>query len=200
MKSISYVTTNSSKVRSLERELVPLGIKIVQVPLDLSEPRSSDVDEIAKAKIEEAYGKVGGPVVVLDAGFYIDALNGFPRAFVNFALETIDLRGMIKLLKGETNRKCEFRECLAFMSNELSEPVFIRARIPGTIAEEERGSLGSFHWSRLSLIFIPDGYEKNLAEFSEAEYVPWHNKKESTSRGFAEWIKSTYSLKQDGQR
>jgi inosine/xanthosine triphosphate pyrophosphatase family protein len=65
------------------------GIKVVQVPLDIPEPRSDDVEEIAKEKVRYAFNEIGKPCVALDAGFYIGSLNGFPKAFVNFALSTM---------------------------------------------------------------------------------------------------------------
>ena len=46
----------------------------------------------------EAYRLVNKPCIALDCGFWIDELNGFPRAFVNFALNTIGIDGMLKLM------------------------------------------------------------------------------------------------------
>lgn len=45
---------------------------------------------------------------------FIHELNGFPRAYVNHALDTIGIEGILKLMKGVANRYCEFRSCLAF--------------------------------------------------------------------------------------
>ncbi|MCG2718141.1 MAG: hypothetical protein L6408_04820, partial [Nanoarchaeota archaeon] len=90
---IYFATTNKGKVQSLQRDLTKYGIKIVQEPINLIEPRSSDVQEIAKYKLEQAYPLIKKPTLVIDAGFYIDELNGFPRAFVNFSLDTIGLEG-----------------------------------------------------------------------------------------------------------
>jgi len=45
------------------------------------------------------------PCIALDTDFRIDELNGFPRAFVNFSLETIGVEGMLKLMEGKANRR-----------------------------------------------------------------------------------------------
>ena len=37
--------------------------------------------------------------MAMDADFCIDALNGFPKAFVNFALDTIGVEGILKLME-----------------------------------------------------------------------------------------------------
>ena len=62
------------------------------------EPRSEDLEEIAKAKVIQAYEKVGHPCIAMDSGFYIEALGGFPKTFVNFALSTIGINGILKLM------------------------------------------------------------------------------------------------------
>ncbi|MBI4119342.1 MAG: hypothetical protein HY456_00660 [Parcubacteria group bacterium] len=176
-------------MQSLQKECGPYGIKILQFPLDIPEPRSSDVKEIADAKIRFAYERLKKPVAALDAGFYIHALNGFPRAFVNFTLETIGLGGILTLVRGK-NRDCEFRECLAYLDDALNEPRYFMAHVRGRLAFEPKGTLQKHHWSPLSLIFVPEGNEKTLAEMSYDEYLEWRefSNKESTSKLFVEWF------------
>ena len=82
MTEIRYTTTNQAKVLSLKRRIEKYAIKIIQIPLKMPEPRSYDVEEIAKAKIEFAYKQIRKPVVVLDAGFYIPSLL---KSCVNFS-------------------------------------------------------------------------------------------------------------------
>jgi len=67
----------------------------------LPEPRSDDLREIAKEKVLFAYKKIRKPCIVLDFGFYIHSLNGFPKAFVNFVLETIGIEDILKLVDGK---------------------------------------------------------------------------------------------------
>ena len=50
----------------------------------------------------------------MDTDFRIDELNGFPRAFVNFSLDTIGISGILKLMENKENRSCAFNECLAY--------------------------------------------------------------------------------------
>jgi len=189
---ITYATTNPGKVASLRRHLEGYGIDVLQEPLSIPEPRSDDVREIAEHKVRYAYGRLQRPVVVLDAGFYIDALNGFPRAFVNFALETIGLDGILKLVDGKP-RACEFRECLAYMGGELETPRYFIGHVRGTIAPEKRGQKQPHLWSDLGLIYIPENHTRTLAELTGQEYREWSGNKstpESASRQFGEWYDS----------
>ena len=135
-------------------------------------------------------------MAALDAGFYIRALNGFPRAFANFALETIGIEGILKLMEGKEGqeRSCEFRECMAYIDSTGDIAAFTKAfvgRVPGTVAKEKRGTKQPHHWSELALIFIPEGYDRTLAELTSEEYDHWRKnrpKSYSASKMFAQWI------------
>lgn len=187
---IYFATTNQGKVQSLQRDLGKYDISVVQHPVDLIEPRSSDVQEIAKSKVNQAYSIIRKPTVVIDAGFYIHSLNGFPRTFVNFALETIDLEGTLKLIDGKS-RECEFRECLGYMDEKLSEPRYFLSHVKGQLSDKPKGSMQKHLWSRLGLIFIPEESNKTLAEMSHDEYLDWRKisrEKNSLGQQLYEWI------------
>lgn len=187
-----YATKNQGKIDALQRELDKYNIKIIQVPLDIPEPRSEDVLEIAKEKVLFAYNKLKKPTVALDAGFYIPSLNGFPKAFVNFTLKTIGIEGILKLVEGK-DKKCEFRECLAYMDKNLKKPKCFISHIKGTISNEIRGKMQKHLWSKIALIFIPENYNKTLAEMTYKEYIMWDRislEANATSRDFSRWYVS----------
>ena len=112
MQEIVFVTHNPGKIASAQKTLKNVKLSIFEYELD--EPRSDDIEYISKMKVMEAYKLVKKPCISLDCGFWIDALNGFPRAFVNFALETVGLEGILKLMEGIENRSCRFTECLSY--------------------------------------------------------------------------------------
>ena len=111
MEEIVFVTHNKGKAQSAEKYFK--NLKISTYDFELDEPRSDDIKEIATAKVMQAYKVVGRPCIALDTGFFIDELNGFPKAFVNFSLDTIGIDGILKLMEGKENRTCKFDECLA---------------------------------------------------------------------------------------
>ncbi len=174
MTRLWYATTNNAKVLSLRDRLEPHGFEVVQRPITIPEPRLDRVEDMAAIKAMLAYGEIQEPVVANDAGFYIYGINGFPRGFVNFALATIKLDGLIKLAAG-TNRRCEFRHALAFHDGQVDTPKVFVDTVRGTMAIEPRGTIQPWHWSVLATIFIPDGREQTLAEMSEAEYKTWRD-------------------------
>ncbi len=183
-----FATTNRRKIASLVARLKDYDVDVLPVPMNIPEARSDSVEAIAKDKVGFAYRIMGSPTVALDAGFFIHALNGFPRAFVNFALDTIKLEGILKLMEGKDPR-CEFRECMAYMDQSLQEPLTFTAHIPGRISPRIRGQDHKYLWSSLGLIFIPEGHEKTLGEMGEEDYIAWRDdqRKDSATGRFVEW-------------
>lgn len=98
MEEIVFVTHNKGKIESAKKALKNVNFKVFEY--DLEEPRSDDIKYISKIKVEEAYKIVNKPCISMDSGFFIEALNGFPRAFVNHTLETIGIKGILKLMAG----------------------------------------------------------------------------------------------------
>ncbi len=194
---IHFATKNPGKVHSLKRDLGKYGIDVLQEPIELIEPRSREVQEIAKSKIEQAYHVIGNPTIVIDAGFYIDSLKGFPRAFVNFSLKTIGLEGILRLAEGKS-RRCEFRECLAYMDRGLEEPEYFISHVRGNLSKGKRGEMQKHLWSELGLIFIPKGSDKTLAEMPYDEFMEWRKlsrEKDSVSQKLYLWL-SKYRIKE----
>ena len=132
---IIFVTHNTGKIKSAEKYFKNLKCKIFKYELD--EPRSDDIKEIATAKVKQAYGIVKKPCIALDTDFRIEALNGFPRAFVNFTLETIGINGILKLMEGQEDRTCAFNECLAY--HDGKEIHYFYGRSPRKFIKHNKG-------------------------------------------------------------
>lgn len=187
MEEIVFVTHNKGKAKSAEKYFDNLKISIYDFELD--EPRSDDVKEIATAKVMQAYKVVGKPCIALDTGFFIEALNGFPRAFVNFSLDTIGIDGILKLMQGKENRKCKFEECLAYYDGK--EVRYFYGKHPGNLATKMQGVDRDGKWSDLWYVFKPEHFDKTLAEMDDVER---ENRREidgsvESMSVFAEWYK-----------
>ena len=164
-KEIVFVTHNIGKIKSAEKYFKHL--KFTTFNYELDEPRSDDIKEIAKAKVKQAYELVKKPCIALDTDFRIEELNGFPRAFVNFSLETIGIEGILNLMEGKDNRACAFNECLAY--HDGKEIHYFYGRHPGNLSTKKQGINREEKWSDLWYVFKPLGFEKTLAEMSSEE-------------------------------
>ena len=165
MEEIIFVTHNKGKAQSAEKHFKNLRVSIYEYELD--EPRSDNIKEIVTAKVKQAYEVVKKPCIALDTGFFIDELNGFPRAFVNFSLDTIGIEGILKLMDGIENRSCRFEECLAYYDGKTI--YYFYGKHPGNVSYKIQGEDRKEKWSDLWYIFQPKGFEKTLAEMNSEE-------------------------------
>lgn len=188
MKRITFVTTNKGKIATAKQYLGDEEIEVVPYNYELIEPRTDDIKEIARQKVIQAYNVVKEPCIAMDSGFYIEALNGFPRAFVNFALDTIGTQGILDIMRGKEDRKCSFKECLAYYDGEKIEYFFYEHK--GTLAEEYRGEDNARQWSPLWHIYKDSYYpEKTLSELTDEERKIRHDNTGSSLQEFAKWFR-----------
>ncbi len=190
MEEIVFVTHNKGKVASANKHFKDIKFQIYEYELD--EPRSDDVGEISRSKVKEAYDLVKKPCIALDCGFFIPALNGFPRAFVNFALDTIHLDGILKMMEGKENRECYFLECLSYYDGVKVKQFF--GKQEGKLATKILGEDTNEKWSDLWYIYIPQGSEKTLAQMTREERdhrkKNENEKRNSTLMMFSEWYQN----------
>ena len=188
MKEIIFVTHNKGKAKSAERYFN--NIKFKTYDFELDEPRSDDIKEIATAKVNQAFKMLNKPCIALDTGFFIDELNGFPRAFVNFSLDTIGIDGILKLMQGKENRKCEFKECLAY--HDGNKIHYFYGKHPGNLSTKIQGINREEKCSDLWYIFKPEHFDKTLAEMDTVEREERRKIDGSVEalKVFAEWYKN----------
>lgn len=187
---ITFVTTNARKVQSLQRAIERTGTVVRQIRRDFFEPQVSDIREIATHKAMAAFSEFKAPLLVQDAGFFLDATPGFPGAFVKFVKTTIGTAGLLKLVEGHT-RTCAFRECLVYHDGHTLH--YFESTIPGYLADRPRG----IHVSdpaELWTIFIPEGLEKTLSEMTDDELAQWRIRRpKNWSDLFAEWYLNSHT-------
>lgn len=80
--NITFVTGNENKRREVAAILDMPGL--LSTKMDLPEMQSMNLEEIVKGKLQAAYKWVGGPVLVEDIAYEVEAVNGFPGPFVKF--------------------------------------------------------------------------------------------------------------------
>ncbi len=188
MNEIVFVTHNKGKIASAQKYLENVEFKVFEY--DLDEPRSEDIKYISKVKVEEAYKLVNKPCISMDSGFFIEELNGFPKAFVNFSLDTLGIEGFLKLMEGKENRRCAFRECLSYYDGENLYQ--FDGHHEGNLAEKICGEDKEKKWSDLWYIYKPLNSDKTLAEMTDEERYEINKRNgeeitQSSFEVFAKW-------------
>jgi len=116
---LQYVTTNPGKLREAESYL---GAETIDTyDYDYPEIQAPTLKPIAAAGARDAYREVGEPVVVDDAGLFIDAFDGFPGPYSSFVETTIGVDRVWELAEPLSDRTASFRCVLAYCDGEAVE-------------------------------------------------------------------------------
>ncbi|MDG5777906.1 non-canonical purine NTP pyrophosphatase [Haloarculaceae archaeon H-GB1-1] len=126
---LRFVTTNEGKVREA-REYLPEPVE--QLDFDYAEIQSDDMGAIAAEGAREAYRYAGEPVIVDDAGLFIDAVDGFPGPYSSYVEDTLGVERVWELAKREDDRRASFRAVIAYCDGEEF------AASPDPVDREER--------------------------------------------------------------
>ncbi len=155
MNELLFATGNKGKADEARKML---GVSIEIADIEIDEVQSMDLEYISRKKAQAAFDVLKRPVITDDVGLFIDAWNGFPGPFAKFVLETIGVKGLLGLLKNETNRNVLVKSAVSYHDgNEVH--VFI-GEVQGTLATESRGEEGF----GFDPIIIPNGETRTYAE------------------------------------
>jgi XTP/dITP diphosphohydrolase len=169
VEKIRFVTGNRGKAKVLSEQLAAIGVEVERVDVPLVEPQAGSVEEVARAKGRQAFAAIGGPLVVEDSGFCVDALRGFPGPSTKYALETLGAEGLLRLAAPLTDRTCRFVASLVYMDAAGAARVFTDDRGEGMLALASDPTPCDEAWSDLWRIFIPAGASRPLSALSAAE-------------------------------
>lgn len=166
MIAVTFVTGNCKKVQSAQAALSNFGVKVLQEKFDTPEIQDKDIQKVAEYSAKFAAYKLGKPVIKVDVGFEIEALNGFPGPFSKFINEWLPPEKILKLLSGEASRKARFIDVVAYCEPG-KEATSFTTETKGIIADKPSGENG---WG-IDKIFIPQGYAVTIANLSDEERV-----------------------------
>ncbi|WP_231185549.1 XTP/dITP diphosphatase [Haladaptatus sp. DYF46] len=174
---IRFVTGNDGKVREAREYL---DDEVRQIDYDYTEVQSDDLAEIALHGAREAFEETGNdePIVVDDAGLFIDAVGGFPGPYSAYVEDTLGVERVWQLAEREENRRAHFRCVVAYYDGENAET--FSGSVPGTLVAP-RGD-GGFGYDP---IFEHEG--KTLAEMSTEEKNAISHRGRALAK-FADWL------------
>lgn len=197
MRTVYFVTTNPGKVISFQSALAGYPINIYPVSLELNEPQAPTTAAVAGFKVYEAYKQLKRAVAVIDGGFCVPSLGGFPGPYAKYILDTIGINGILRLVGSD--RRCYFESTLAYMDGHLTDPMFFSDSVHGRIASLSKNKVADIlkeprpeHlWSDLTFIFIPDGMNRTLGSLTREKYSVWRENlrsRRSYYREFGDWF------------
>lgn len=178
---------NVHKFGEVRRVLAEFGVSVGMLRVKCLEVQSDSLEEIACASVIDAFGRCGLPVVVEDAGLFVEGLTGFPGPYAAYVYRTIGNAGLLKLLKGARERRARFVSVVAYFSGETDKPVCFEGAVEGSILEEQRKGCGEAGFG-FDPVFKPDGCDLSFAEMSVDMKNRFSHRAEAF-RKFGEWYR-----------
>ncbi len=185
-KVIFFATGNIHKFNEGRAVLRNHGLAAGMVREKTVDIQSDSLTEIAATSAAEAFKRCHLPLIVEDAGLFIDALKGFPGPYAAYVYKTVGNQGLLKLMEGEKNRSATFRSAIAYCDNVNGETVCFEGEVQGEITCEERKSDASAFG--FDPIFQPQGTDRTFAEMNIAEKNGLSHRAKALQK-FAEWYK-----------
>jgi len=184
---IFFATNNVNKFNEARMVFAVYKIAVGMLRVKTLEVQSERLEEIAKTSAIEAFKKCNLPVIVEDAGLFVEALNGFPGPYAAYVYKTIGNNGLLKLMEKIENREARFQSVIAHCSAELKSPVCFKGEAVGEITKEERRGN---HKSGFGFdpIFKPASSDRTFAEMSVMEKNRYSHRAKALHE-FAKWYK-----------
>lgn len=182
------VTSNIHKFMEARHVLAEFNIATAMLNIKAEEIQADDIEKIARASALDAVKKCNLPIIVEDAGLFIEALNGFPGPYSSYVHKTLGTQGILKLMKNISRRDAKFHSVVAFHSPKQKAPKCFHGEVKGEIVHQELGNSGF----GFDPVFKPLGCEKTFAEMNINEKNKYSHRAKAL-RKFARWYKETFS-------
>jgi XTP/dITP diphosphohydrolase len=185
-KVVFFITGNFHKFNEVHSILSPMGIAVGMLRIKGNEIQSDNTNEIAINSATEAFSRCHLPLIVEDAGLFVDALEGFPGPYAAYAYKTIHNKGILKLMENVQNRKATFRSAIVYVDQEIGIKLF-EGESKGDITLTERTGDGKSGFG-FDPIFAPKTSKKTFAEMTLEEKNKVSHRSKAVTK-FAEWYK-----------
>lgn len=113
---LRYVTTNPGKVGEAEQYLTDGSVS--QLDFDYTEIQADELGPIAARGAREAYRHAGEPILVDDAGLFIEGLDGFPGPYSAYVEGTLGVERVYDIAADLDDRRAAFRCTLGYCDGE----------------------------------------------------------------------------------
>jgi XTP/dITP diphosphohydrolase len=171
-----FVTGNKGKFMEAQ------GIfkDLMQKNIGYTEIQADTLEDVAAYGMKEVMERLQGPVMLEDAGLFIEALQGFPGVYSAYVQKTIGNNGILRLMEGVEDRKAYFRSVVAYVEPGM-EPRLFEGEVHGRIGFEARGSKG-FGYDPIFYVGEKSLSEMDLVEKNRISH------RASSMKALKEWL------------
>ena len=154
------VTANPGKLAEARRLAGP---ELQAAEVDLPEIQSLDLLEVLRAKGDEAWRRLGRPLVVEEAGLELAALGGFPGPLVKWMLQAVGAEGLARVGLALGDPRAVARCALLYRDAERT--LLAAGEAAGTLVLPARGG----HGFGFDPVFLPAGGSRTFGELAGEE-------------------------------
>jgi len=183
--NLCFITGNQHKYLEVKSIASEYGLNIEMCTAPKIEVQADSIEEVVLKSAILAYFFTGKPVLVEDAGLFIEALNGFPGPYSSYVYKTIGIQGILKLLEGVENRRACFKSAVAVVLENTI--ITSTGEVCGEISREPRGNQGF----GFDPIFIPSGETRTFGEMSIQEKNRYSHRAKAVRSVFEEIVFKT---------
>ncbi|BDC34209.1 hypothetical protein Noda2021_01670 [Candidatus Dependentiae bacterium Noda2021] len=172
IKELYYVTGNRGKFEMVKNFLAShTELSVKNIDLDLLEEQTLDLKQIAISKAEQAWSKVGKPLIVDDSGIFFKRYNQFPGVMTKFIFKSLGMEGLFRLY--DEGDSATFVTYLCFKMDDEKTRVF-EGSVKGTLIKPTTTQIDmNLPYTH---ILVPNGTTQTLHELTQgagySEYNP----------------------------
>ena len=173
MKNLLFFSNNKNKIIEIKKIFKKFNLEILSLSdLEISdepEENGQTFEENAKIKSDYGFNKTGFPCFADDSGICIESLDWKPGVFSkrflnNFKSNKACFESIIKSNKKNSKQNAYFKTSIS-LTVKNNQNVIFNGKINGKISAQAKGGFGFGY----DPIFIPNYYDKTLAELSIKE-------------------------------
>ena len=173
MKNLLFFSNNKNKIIEIKKIFKKFNLEILSLSdlaiSDEPEENGQTFEENAKIKSDYGFNKTGFPCFADDSGICIESLHWKPgvlskRFLNNFKNNSACFENIIRNAKKNSKRNAYFKTSIS-LTIKNNQNIIFNGTIDGTISKQVKGGFGFGY----DPIFIPNNYNKTLAELSTKE-------------------------------
>ena len=186
MNELYFVSGNIHKFLEIQSILKDKAtdINLKFFKQNIIEIQEETIQKIAIEKSQSAYNIIKKPIIIEDDGLFIKSLNGFPGQYSSYVLRTIGNEGIIKLLKGQKERKAFFKAIIVYNNGSVNK--ILTGQSDGVISTK----IASGGWG-YDPIFIPHKTNVTFATLTDIKKKNQFSHRRMALDKLVKWLKKT---------
>jgi XTP/dITP diphosphohydrolase len=184
-KVVFFATRNINKFNEARKVFAEYKIALGMIKIKKLEIQSESLEDIARTSVIEAYRKCNLPMIVEDAGLFVNSLNGFPGPYSSYVYTKIGNEGLLRLVENNTDRKAKFVSIVAYYAEDIKRPILFPGEVNGEITRKIRKKDGTSGFG-FDPIFCPKNSNKVFAEMTIAEKNRYSHRAQALHK-FGKW-------------